>query len=153
MMVIRRMTLQDYDAADKLMQHLHDMHFEARPDLYVAKEHPYSLEEFEEKVTSDKYICLAAEGDGEVVGIVFVKLAEKSLMVDMPIAQMNALCVDEAHQRKGIATKLFEEATRLAQEAGAKRLDLMVWGFNDKARAFYEKIGMKEQRRILECEL
>ena len=28
MMVIRRMILQDYDAADKLMQHLHDMHFE-----------------------------------------------------------------------------------------------------------------------------
>ena len=153
MMVVRRMTLQDYDAADKLMQHLHDMHFEARPDLYVAKEHPYSLEEFEEKVTSDKYICLAAEGDGEVVGIVFVKLAEKSLMVDMPIAQMNALCVDEAHQRKGIATKLFEESTRLAREAGAKRLDLMVWGFNDTARAFYEKIGMKEQRRVLEQEL
>ena len=59
----------------------------------------------------------------------------------------------EAHQRKGIATKLFEESTRLAKEAGAKRLDLMVWGFNDKARAFYEKIGMKEQRRIMEQEL
>ena len=152
-MIIRKLTLLDYEAADRLIQHLHDMHFEARPDLYVAKVHPYSLEEYEEKVTSEKYISLAAEEDGEVVGIVFVRLADKSLMVDMPIAQMNALCVDEAHQRKGIATKLFEEATKQARDAGAKRLDLMLWGFNDKARAFYEKIGMKEQRRILEQEL
>ena len=152
-MMIRKLTLQDYDAADKLMQHLHNLHLEARPDLYVAKEHPYSLEEYEEKVTSEQFISLAAEEDGEVVGICFVELRDRSLMVEMPVAMMNALCVDEAHQRKGIATKLFEEATKLAREAGAKRLDLMLWGFNNTARAFYEKIGMKEQRRILEREL
>ena len=74
------MTIQDYDAVDKLMQHLHKLHFEARPDLYVDKAHPYSLEEFEEKVMNDKCICLVAEEDGEVVGICFVKLADKSLM-------------------------------------------------------------------------
>ena len=82
-----------------------------------------------------------------------MEMRDRSLMVEMPVAMMNALCVDEAHQRKGIATKLFEEAIKLAREAGAKRLDLMLWGFNNTARAFYEKIGMKEQRRILECEL
>ena len=152
-MIIRKLTLLDYEAADRLMQHLHDMHFEARPDLYIAVEHPYPLEEYEEKVTSEQFISLAAEEDGEIIGVCFVELREKSLMVELPIAVMNALCVDEAHQRKGVATKLFEEATKLAREAGAKRLDLMVWGFNDKARAFYEKIGMKEQRRIMECEL
>ena len=152
-MIIRKLTLLDYEAADRLMQHLHDMHFEARPDLYIAVEHPYPLEEYEEKVTSEQFISLAAEEDGEIIGVCFVELREKSLMVELPVAVMNALCVDEAHQRKGIATKLFEEATKLAREAGAKRLDLMVWGFNDTARAFYEKIGMKEQRRILEQEL
>jgi len=152
-MIIRKLTLLDYEAADRLMQHLHDMHFEARPDLYIAVEHPYPLEEYEEKVTSEQFISLAAEEDGEIIGVCFVELREKSLMVELPIAVMNALCVDEAHQRKGVATKLFEEATKLAREAGAKRLDLMVWGFNDTARAFYEKIGMKEQRRILEQEL
>lgn len=50
-------------------------------------------------------------------------------------------------------TKLFEEATKRAKDAGAKRLDLMLWGFNESARAFYESLGMKEQRRILEQEL
>lgn len=152
-MIIRDMTLQDYDAADKLMQHLHKLHFEARPDIYVQKEHPYSVEEFEENVASDKCICLAAEEDGEVVGICFVELRDRSVMVEMPVAMMNALCVDEAHQRKGIATKLFEETTKRAKDAGAKRLDLMLWGFNESARAFYESLGMKEQRRILEQEL
>ena len=152
-MIIRKLTLLDYEAADRLMQRLHDMHYEARPDLYIPIEHPYSLEEYEEKVTSKQFISIAAEEDGEIVGVCFVELRERSLMVELPVAVMNALCVDEAHQRKGIATKLFEESTRLAREAGAKRLDLMVWGFNDKARAFYEKIGMKEQRRIMEREL
>lgn len=152
-MIIRKLTLLDYEAADRLMQRLHDMHVEARPDLYVAVEHPYPLEEFEEKVTSEQFISLAAEEDGEIIGVCFVELREKSLMVEMPVAMMNALCVDEASQRKGIATRLFEEATNRAKDAGAKRLDLMVWGFNDAARAFYEKLGMKEQRRILECEL
>lgn len=152
-MIIRDMTLNDFDAVDKLMQYLHGLHVTARPDLYVEKEHPYSMEEFEERVTSEKGICIVAEEDGEVVGICFVKLSDRSLMVEMPTAQMSALCVSQAHQRKGIATKLFEEAARRAKEAGAKRLDLILWEFNQAARAFYESLGMKEQRRILEQEL
>ena len=36
---------------------------------------------------------------------------------------------------------------------GAGRLDLMVWGFNETAFAFYEKMGMQVQRYILETEL
>ena len=54
-MTIRKLTLLDYEASDRLIQHLHDMHVEARPDLYIAVEHPYPLEEYEEKVTSENY--------------------------------------------------------------------------------------------------
>jgi hypothetical protein len=36
---------------------------------------------------------------------------------------------------------------------GAERLDLMVWDFNEDARKFYEKMGMKPQRYIYESKL
>lgn len=37
-----------------------------------------------------------------------------------------------------------------AKARGAKRLDLMLWAFNESAAGFYEEMGMKTQRYILE---
>ena len=152
-MFIRNMTLDDYETVDKLMQQLHNLHVEGRPDLYVALEHPYSETEFKEKVESDDYISILAEEDDMVIGICFVKMKKRSMMVNMPTAYMDDLCVDKAMLRKGVATKLYREAEKRAKELGAKRMDLMVWGFNEEAIAFYKSLGMKEQRYIFEKEL
>lgn len=44
----------------------------------------------------------------------------------------------------------FHEMEQRAKELGAKRIDLMVWEFNESAQELYRSLGMTPQRYILE---
>ena len=66
---------------------------------------------------------------------------------------MDDLVVDRDCRGKGIASELYREMEKRGRKAGAKRLDLMVWEFNEGARRFYENQGMRPQRYIYEKEL
>ena len=152
-MNIRNMTVQDYLEVDQLMQQLNKLHVKGRPDLYVDLQHPYSLENFRQKVESAEHILLLAEENGKILGICFVAMRERSMMVNQQTAYMDDLFVCEEVRRQGIATKLFKDAEKKAVALGAKRLDLMVWDFNQSAIGFYKSLGMTEQRYIFEKEL
>ena len=152
-MNIRNMTVQDYLEVDQLMQQLHKLHVKGRPDLYVDLQHPYSLENFRQKVESAEHILLLAEENGKILGICFVAMRERSMMVNQQSAYMDDLFVCEEVRRQGIATKLFKDAEKKAVGLGANRLDLMVWDFNQSAIGFYKSLGMTEQRYIFEKEL
>lgn len=152
-MNIRNMTVQDYLEVDQLMQQLHKLHVKGRPDLYVDLQHPYSLENFRQKVESAEHILLLAEENGKILGICFVAMRERSMMVNQQTAYMDDLFVCEEVRRQGIATKLFKDAEKKAVALGAKRSDLMVWDFNQSAIGFYKSLGMTEQRYIFEKEL
>ncbi|MBX7410192.1 GNAT family N-acetyltransferase [Clostridium chauvoei] len=73
--------------------------------------------------------------------------------IDKLMQQVHDLCVYERFRGRGIGKLLFSHVTNIAKEKGAERLDLMVWSFNNNALNFYNEIGMKAQRYILEKEL
>lgn len=152
-MIIRDMTFDDYQDVDELMQQLHRIHVEGRPDLFQELEHPYSKEEYEELVQNPEVVSILAEEDAGIAGLCFVCLRDRSGMVEMKTAYMDDLIVSESYRGRGIASQLFSEAEKRVKLMGAERLDLMVWSFNDDARAFYEAQGMVPQRFIYEKEL
>lgn len=45
---------------------------------------------------------------------------------------------------------LILEAENLAKKLNCERIELNCWEFNETAIKFYEEIGMKTQRRIME---
>ena len=149
-MTIRDMKLEDYDAVDTLMQQLHKIHVNGRPDLYVEMEHPYSKEELTEKIYNKEVIALAAEEENRIVGLCIVVIKHRSGMVNMKTAYVDDLVVDQSYQRRGIAKSLFQKAEERAKALGAERMDLTVWSFNENALKFYQSIGMVPQRYILE---
>lgn len=152
-MIIRDMTFDDYQDVDELMQQLHNIHVKGRPDLYREMEHPYSKEEYEELVRNLEVVSILAEEDARIAGLCIVCLRDRSGMVEMKTAYMDDLIVSESYRGRGIASRLFSEAEKRVKLMGAKRRDLMVWSFNDDARAFYEAQGMTPQRFIYEKEL
>lgn len=152
-MIIRKMTIDEYDKIDSLMQQLHQLHFTNRPDLFIDLEHPYSKEEYKKLLTNKDVIAIAAEENGKIIGICFVTIKYKSNMVSMPIAYMDDLIVDKAFRHRGVAKALFSEAENQAKLLGAVRMDLMVWSFNESAKNLYESLGMKPQRYIYEKNL
>lgn len=149
-MVIRFMTESDYDAVDRLMKQVHELHVLNRPDLYIPMEHPYSKEEFANLVQNENVSALLAEEDNQVVGICFISMRTKTGMVKKITAYMDDLCVDAGYRGEGIGKALFLKAEQIVKEKGAERLDLMVWNFNDEAMRFYKSLGMVPQRYILE---
>ena len=64
-------------------------------------------------------------------------MRDKSMMVDQKIAYMDDLIVDEKFRGRGIAKALVKASEEEAKRLGAKRLDLMVWAFNESAVQFY----------------
>jgi ribosomal protein S18 acetylase RimI-like enzyme len=152
-MLIRNIRIDDYEAVDNLMQLLHKVHVDGRPDLYTPLEHPYSKGEFEKLVYDNKVISIAAEENHIIIGICFVSIRDKSGMVSMKTAYMDDLVVAKEYQHRGIAKALFAEAEKQAKELGAIRLDLMVWSFNESAKELYESLGMTPQRYIFEKKL
>jgi len=63
----------------------------------------------------------------------------------MVILEIDDLCVDEKAQNKGIGRLLFEHAKDYAIEIDAAHIELTVWKFNNKARQFFEHLGMDER--------
>lgn len=151
--MIRNIKIDDYEIVDNLMQQLHKIHVDGRPDLFTPLEHPYTKEEFEKMVCDNNIISIAAEEENIIVGICFVSIRNKSGMVSMRTAYMDDLVVTKEFQHKGVARALFKEAESQAKALGANRLDLMVWSFNENAKSFYESLGMIPQRYIYEKKL
>ena len=145
-MEIRDMESKDYPEIDRLMKELHELHVQGRPDLYTELEHPYSQEEFEKIVNDPETIAIVSQEEGKVTGLCIGTLRKKSGMVEMRTLYMDDLVVDRDYRGKGIASQLYREMEERGRKAGAKRLDLMVWKFNERARRFYEKIGLKVQK-------
>lgn len=155
-MTIRTMTPRDYEAVDERMRRLHRMHVDARPDQYEEVEHVYPRDDFEGIVACDQCIALAAEEGGKIVGICLAAIRKaRSAQGDHGnrTAYIEALYVDESARGRGAGRALYEETRRRAKELGASRLELMVWEFNQSAVTFYEAVGMKTQRLILESEI
>ena len=152
-MEIRDIESKDYPEIDRLMKELHELHVKGRPDLYTELEHPYSREEFEKIVSDPEIIAILAEEKSVVIGLCIGTLRKKSGMVEMKTMYIEDLIVDRNFRGKGIASQLYEEMEERGRNTGAKRLDLMVWEFNNDAKRFYEKQGMRPQRYIYEKEL
>ena len=153
MVTFRKMTPEDYDGVDALMGELHRLHVEARPDMYVPVDHPYSREEYMRRVSGDGWISLLAENCGSIIGIAFVELRDRVNMVNSRTAYMHDIYVIPTERRAKIGTMLYRMAEREARERGAHRLDLTVWSFNKDALAFYRAMGFSDQRFILEKDI
>lgn len=149
-MIIRNIELEDFEKVNLVMREVHALHVKKRPDLYKDVDEPYPRDQFISDIQNENMITVLAEENNEILGICMVSFREQTCMVKKRTAYMDVLCVSEPYRRRGIGTSLFlyvQEATKMK---GAERLDLMVWGFNERAYTFYEKLGMSVQRFILE---
>ena len=150
---IRDMRKDDYLAVDGMMQELQKIHLEARPDLCRKMEHVYERDEFERMLLNPEIAALVAEDGEDIVGLCFVTVRTGTCMVNQRTAYMDDLFVKDCCRGSGVGCRLFECAKKTVIGMGAERLDLMVWEFNHSAFQFYESMGMRPQRYIMEMPL
>lgn len=149
-MMIRSIRKSDYASVDRLLLQLHQMDVVNRPDMFAPIAQYMPRDSFNSLVESPNVIAILAKEKGETVGCCFVSMLQRSGMTTMKSAYIDLLVVDEKHRHRGIGRALFREVQRQAKEAGAERIDLTVWSYNDIAIHAYQSYGMAPQRYVFE---
>ena len=153
-MIIRDLTIADFDAVNDLFMQLHDLHVEHRPDLYRRIDKPATTRawDYEASLEDKDIIMLGAEADGKIVGfcITEIRRSESKALVPRISAHIKNLAVDRNYRRQGIGKALYDAAVTRGKAYGAGAVELEVFSFNDSAIAFYRSLGMTVQSCTME---
>lgn len=87
--------------------------------------------------------CLVAEEDGEAVGVLNLRI-NTMLCRTGKIGEIVELVVRGGARSRGTGHMLFQEACRIAEEAGCVRLEVSSNNTRLGAHRFYEREGMEQ---------
>ena len=143
-MIIRKVTIEDYDKVVDLYKQLYDA--ERIFDNNLKKS--YEIDEKQEKIIkkrikSRKEIFLVAEIENKIVGLIDGYLID-SIYHKEKVAYLDHLCVDKKYRNREIGTRLIKEFDNKAKKRGAKFIKLNAFENNIKAVNLYKKLGFKE---------
>ena len=147
--MIRRAVDDDIPALDRLLFQVHQVHHEARPDLFKAGAKKYTDAQLRAILADDKTPVFVAERGGAVVGYAFCihkQFVNDNNMTDIKTLYIDDLCVDESSRGLHIGQQLYAYVIDYARAAGYYNVTLNVWADNKPALHFYEKIGLRVQK-------
>lgn len=149
-MELRLAKREDIPGMLALLEQVGEVHHQLRPDIFPAGMCKYDAPALEEILQDEnRPIFVAAEGDF-VAGYSF---CVKKTMVSHKELYIDDLCVDENYRGRDVATALYRRACSYAKEIGCAFVTLNVWLGNDRARRFYEKMGMTPRSVTMEMPL
>lgn len=155
-MLIRRAREQDCGDVLRLLSQVLEIHADLRPDLFVSGTTKYSGSDLKAIFKDDhRPVYTACSDDGKLLGYVFCEIREPSgakNLVPVRSLYIDDLCVDESARHLHVGEALFAHVRQEAESLGCHDIQLNVWEGND-ARYFYEKMGMKVRKTMMELVL
>lgn len=146
-MKIRKAGPDDFPQLVFLFEEIDRLHREALPHIFRQPPVPFRTEAYLEKVLADdNALLLVAEAKDELAGLALVFAPEAKdipLLVPRRTAFIDTLVVKETFRRRGIGRQLLEAVEKWSRTRGVDLLELNVWQFNKKARAFYQNTGFE----------
>lgn len=152
-MNIRPATQLDIPALARLLHQVNDVHARIRPDIFILGQRKYTDEELCEVLSDPERPVFVAEDEvGEALGYAFCEVERVSRHNLQPETTLyiDDICVDESSRGQHVGTALFNYVNRFALDTGCRRITLNVWQGNDSARSFYEQMGMKPLKTVME---
>jgi ribosomal protein S18 acetylase RimI-like enzyme len=132
---IRQMEIDDIAYVYHLGEELFTS--EEFPILYRTWD-PYEVTDY---FTSDPDYCLVAETDGRIVGFVMATTIEKEGTAWKKYGYVSWVGVDEAFQGTNLARRLYRRLEDRLQEFGVRMIIADTEGDNEKAIAFFKRMG------------
>ncbi len=153
-MNIRRATEKDIAGINKLLYQVHRIHAEGRPDIFRLGNKKYNDDELRAIISNDTTpIFVAVDEDEKVLGYAFCIYQEtrgNASLCDRKTVYIDDLCVDAAERGQHIGTALYDYVKDEAKKEGCVGVTLNVWCLNEGAMRFYEKLGMKPLKVVME---
>lgn len=151
--VIRRAVTDDRMALHILYSELEQDAVRYQPEHFVCGKREDSF--FDTIFSSENQDILVAEKESVVVGFIHVMiLAQKNISCLKPqtVAYIQDMDVLKEMRNEGIGTALICAAKRYGAEHGADFLRLQVFPRNEAAIRFYERNGLCEMMKTMECQ-
>ena len=95
----------------------------------------------ERAISDSETLGLVAETRIEIVGFGLMEFHTNH-------AHLTLFAVSEAHQRRGLGTRMLEWMTESARTAGCDRIVLEVRSTNEGAQRFYERAGYASEKTL-----
>ena len=153
-MNIRRATEKDIVGINKLLYQVHRIHAEGRPDIFRLGNKKYNDDELCVIIADDNAPIFVAVDDAEnVLGYAFCiyqEVKNNASLCDRKTVYIDDLCVDATLRGQHIGTALYEHVLATSKQAGCQAVTLNVWCLNEGAMRFYEKLGMKPLKVVME---
>jgi len=144
-MEIRQATLEDAELIARLNAPVQQLHYEARPDFYKPPAlMPELIADYRDRLKCKDVYVFIASLDGHPIGYILAQVMERE---DNPYSYptrymlIDQLSVNPEQHCKGYGEALMRHVFGLAKTLGITRAVVGVWGFNERAIAFYEHLG------------
>ena len=156
-MNIRKANEHDIAGINALLYQVHRIHAEGRPDIFRLGNKKYNDDELCAIISDNNTPIFVAVDEGEkVLGYAFCIYEEvkgNTSLMDRKTVYIDDLCVDAAERGQHIGTALYEHVQAEARKEGCQAITLNVWCLNECAMRFYEKLGMKPLKVVMEHKL
>ncbi|HAF26304.1 MAG TPA: GNAT family N-acetyltransferase [Lachnospiraceae bacterium] len=153
-MELRRTEERDIDGILDLLEQVLKVHADIRPDIFVHGTTKYNREELKVLIADDDTPVYGAfDEKGKLLGYCFCAFKDQpdtAVLRQFKYMYIDDLCVDEREKGRGVAKALYEYVKERAKERGCYEITLNVWEGNDRARHFYEKMGLRPQKTYME---
>jgi diamine N-acetyltransferase len=159
--IIRPAKRSDLDAIYAVFSLADTLHREAHPEIFQQADDPAEIKDFLLlAVQSDDAAVLVAElneGTGSsIIGAIIAQVRQTPdipMLVPRTYVSVDNLIVTEKYQHLGVGQTLMEKIQAWAQSLGLNSIHLTVWDFNQRALAFYEKLGYQMLHHHMRKEL
>lgn len=143
--LIRNAQEKDWEAVVRIMDQVHRMHVEWRPDIYKPNENIIPKEAFEQ--LAEEKTLFVAEADSVVVGMmeIIFRHVETPSHVTRSVLFIDSMAVDERYRGRGIGHLFFEKAKQVREDKGLDGIELQVNARNRAAYDMYTKYGFTEK--------
>ncbi|NKB68435.1 MAG: GNAT family N-acetyltransferase [Candidatus Latescibacteria bacterium] len=158
-MKIKRATREDIPVLGQLVRSVHDLHAEAKPDLFKAWTQEAGEEDFkrffdDKNWAKNSRVFIVYDPAPVAYMVVFIyDWPESNLQFARGSIYIYHIAVKEEARRQGYATALVNRAKDLAKELNMPRVELDMWSFNTAAKAFYQSQGFATIEEKMSIEL
>lgn len=156
-MKIREAKIEDIEQIVIILEQISKIHYEKRPDIFKKKSKNEIRKNAIEMLKDKKRkIIVAVDDTLKIYGLIIYNIKEVKEHInlrDFKVLWIEELGVDESYRKNGIGKMLMKKVEEDAKILDCKRIELNCWDFNNNAISFYERFGMRTQRRIMEKEI
>lgn len=151
---VRRAEEKDIPKILELLVQVDMVHHLGRPDIFKGPATKYNKNELRDILNDGSTPVFVCVDENDVpLGHAFCvhkQVIGSSVITDIKTLYIDDICVDSDARGKQIGKTLYDFVIDYAAKNGFYNVTLNVWSCNEPAVKFYEAMGMKQQRIVME---